>query len=215
MLRRKPAFQQLHHSVSNAYPVVLICRHPNEDYFPVPGDATIAGTTAWVGVCRKNHIRKLAVIQEIAVPNIARVIALYHQKGKFYAAYEYIDLDILKISPLADKEIANAFLQVLRGIQRLLFLSIGFRIDSVRVNSSGDVKIVLDWSYEPMQDQHTRTAGMPYVALFLHKIMEGLGGGHRKWSQSAAAFLGLLKAGHLPAVTYGRSQQAWEAKWPT
>lgn len=52
-----------------------------------------------------------------------------------------------------------------------------------------------------MQDQHTRTAGMPYVALFLHKIMEGLGGGHRKWSQSAAAFLGLLKAGHLPAVT--------------
>ncbi|KAF5127312.1 hypothetical protein E5D57_000245 [Metarhizium anisopliae] len=175
MLRRKPAFQQLHLRVSSAYPVVLICRHPNEDYFPVPGDATIAGTTAWVGVCRKNHIRKLAVIQEvrnaglldlkclsqIAVPNVARVIALYHQKGKFYAAYEYIDLDILEIGPLADKEIANAFLQVspkqhftpfgwwvctegtqvLRGIQRLLFLSIGFRIDSVRVNSSGDVKI--------------------------------------------------------------------------
>lgn len=31
--------------------------------------------------------------------------------------------------------------QVLRGVQRLLVLSIGFRIDSVRVNSSGDVKI--------------------------------------------------------------------------
>jgi hypothetical protein len=126
MLRRKPAFQQLRHSVSNAYPVVLICRHPKEDYYPVSGEATIAGTTAWVGVCRKNHIRKLAVIQEvrnaglldlkclsqIAVPNVARVVALYHQKNKFYAAYEYIDLDILEIGPLTDMEIANAFLQV-------------------------------------------------------------------------------------------------------
>lgn len=35
--------------------------------------------------------------------------------------------------------------------------------------------------------------------------MENLGGGYRKWSQPAAAFLGLLKAGHLPAVTVSAS----------
>lgn len=178
MLRRKPAFQQLNLDVTKSYPVVLICRHPKEDYCPVPGNACVdLRSTAWVGECRKRQNRRLAVVQEvknaglldlkclaqIAAPNVARVHALYHQDNRFFAAYEYIDLDITEIGPLSDKEIASVFLQVrallivslycqkstsfaeslqvLRGIQRLLILSIGFRIESVRANSNGDVKI--------------------------------------------------------------------------
>jgi PHP family Zn ribbon phosphoesterase len=54
----------------------------------------------------------LKCLAQIATPNVTRVLALYHQKNKFYAAYEYTDLDIVEIGPLSDKEIANAFLQV-------------------------------------------------------------------------------------------------------
>lgn len=127
MLRRKPAFQQLNVGVTASYPVVLVCRHPKEDYCPVPGNACVdPRSTAWVGACRKLQNRRLAVVQEvknaglldlkclaqIAAPNVARVYALYHQHNRFFAVYEYVDLDVTEVGPLSDKEIANVFLQV-------------------------------------------------------------------------------------------------------
>ena len=61
--------------------------------------------------------------------------------------------------------------------------------------------VVLDWSYEPLQERHTRAAGLPYIALYLQQIMERLGGFRRKWTQSASSFLALLQVGQLPAIT--------------
>lgn len=60
---------------------------------------------------------------------------------------------------------------------------------------------MLDWSYEPLQDQHIRAAGLSYVALFLYQTMERLGGARRRWTRHASGFLDLLRTGYLPAVT--------------
>ncbi|KGQ02494.1 hypothetical protein BBAD15_g12295 [Beauveria bassiana D1-5] len=185
----------------------------DEDYLPLHDRPPGLPSAAWTAAHRENRSRQLVVVQQIendrlcelrslaaiSSPNIARLLAVYHSGKATFSVQEHVDLDVLELAPLCEREIAAVFSQVLRGLLSLLVLGVGFRVACIRTTVSGAVKIVLDWSYEPTVDPHLRLAGTAYLAGFLEQVMHGLGGAGRDWSSEARDFLRVLAAGSLPA----------------
>ncbi|KAK8140928.1 hypothetical protein G3M48_001321 [Beauveria asiatica] len=185
----------------------------DEDYLPLHDRPPGLPSAAWTAAHRENRSRQLVVVQKIendrlcelrslaaiSSPNIARLLAVYHSGKATFSVQEHVDLDVLELAPLCEREIAAVFSQVLRGLLSLLVLGVGFRVACIRTTVTGAVKIVLDWSYEPTVGPHFRLAGTAYLAGFLEQVMHGLGGARRDWSSEARDFLRVLAAGSLPA----------------
>lgn len=108
--------------------IVLYCnRHPDEDYLPLhnkpAGDLT---PTAWTAAHRENRSRQLVVVQEvkndrlselrslaaISSPHVARLLALYQLGKSTFSVQELVDIDVLELPPLCEREIAGVFSQV-------------------------------------------------------------------------------------------------------
>lgn len=108
--------------------VVLHCnRHPHYDYRPTEtGHCQEEGQFAWIAVHHDPLYRQLVVIQQIkptsltylnclakiALPNVARVVAMYHDGKSLFSVTEYIELGIADLLPLTENEIAGLFAQV-------------------------------------------------------------------------------------------------------
>ncbi|KAK5988052.1 hypothetical protein PT974_12188 [Cladobotryum mycophilum] len=214
-LRRRRPFAQggIMEVTAKASIAGYVNREPGADYVRV---REIKQGTAWVGEHRTQSSRQLAIVQMIAGgaltdfrflakishPNIARLIALYHRDDVFHVVYEYVDLDLFDICTLSEPEISEIMSQLLSGFCRLLELSTRFRIDSVRVTSSGVAKIVLDWNYEPLVDSVVQDAlCTDAVSSLLYGIMQRLGSDRKVWTPDAFAFLELLDQGLLPPTT--------------
>ncbi|KAM3548393.1 hypothetical protein ARSEF4850_009436, partial [Beauveria asiatica] len=153
MLRRKPRVLPLR---AAAVSIVLYCnRHPDEDYLPLHDRPPGLPSAAWTAAHRENRSRQLVVVQKIendrlcelrslaaiSSPNIARLLAVYHSGKATFSVQEHVDLDVLELAPLCEREIAAVFSQVLRGLLSLLVLGVGFRVACIRTTVTGAVKI--------------------------------------------------------------------------
>ena len=108
--------------------VVLHCnRHPHYDYRPTDTrNFHQENKSAWIAIHRDPLYRQLVVIQQIkptsltylnclakiALPNVARVVAMYHDGESLFSVTEYIELGIADLLPLTEYEIADLFAQV-------------------------------------------------------------------------------------------------------
>ncbi|EJP61611.1 uncharacterized protein BBA_09454 [Beauveria bassiana ARSEF 2860] len=190
-------------------------RHPVVDYLPQGSRQMKTATGPWTAVHRNHQKRQLVDIQEVendclqdlrslanvSSCHIAHPIAIYYYQKRVFFIQEHVALSVLELGPLCDPEIAYVFAQVLNGLQHLLVLGIGFRVACVRTTVAGDVKIVLDWGYEPNISPLFKLAGTSYLAVFLRDLFMELRGPCRDWSADACDFVRILEAGYLPAST--------------
>lgn len=171
MLRRRPRASPLR---TAAVSIVLHCnRHPDDDYLPLHERPTGSpASTGWVAAHRVNRARQLVAVQEIkndklsdlrllaaiSSSNVARLLAVYQCGKVAFSVQEHVDLDVLELAPLCEREIATVFsqvnapsrgpcqapssqCQVLRGLLSLLVLGVGFRVACIRTTVSGAVKV--------------------------------------------------------------------------
>ncbi|KAH6972672.1 hypothetical protein EDB80DRAFT_596119 [Ilyonectria destructans] len=150
-LRRKPSFYveekpSLVHKILPAY----LNRHPEADYYPIR-----SVDTTWIGQRRNWTMRQLVTVQElkrkalselnrlaeITHDNIAQPVALYNKDDELFIVYAYMDLDLFDLLPLSEREIASVMNQITSAFQYLRKSFISFRIDSIRLNSNGIIKI--------------------------------------------------------------------------
>ncbi|TQV90263.1 hypothetical protein IF1G_11096 [Cordyceps javanica] len=191
-------------------------RHPTIDYLPLNSQQREPATGSWTAMHRNHEKRQLVDIQQvkndslldlnslsaISNPYVAHPIAVYYYHKRAFFVQEHVALSVLELAPLCEHQIAYIFTQVLSGLQYLLVLGIGFQVTQVRTTVTGDIKMVLDWSYEPNISPVFRLAGTSYLADFLRNMFGELRGGCRNWSAEACDFVTILEAGYLPASTH-------------
>ncbi|KAK8038379.1 protein kinase domain-containing protein [Apiospora phragmitis] len=101
---------------------VYLDRHPSQDYDLVQKTAKV-----WIGASRASRSRQLVVIKEIyhtttlqelrctvriMHPHVAPVLALYCCRDQCFAVYEFLELDLFDVLPLATEvEIASVMAQ--------------------------------------------------------------------------------------------------------
>ncbi|KAJ6783113.1 hypothetical protein PWT90_08802 [Aphanocladium album] len=192
-------------------------RHPAVDYLPQLNQRMEPATGPWIATHRNRQRHHMVDIQEVnndcvldlaslaavSSPRIAHPIAMYYYRNRVFFVQEHVALNVLELAPLREPEIAHIFAQVMSGLQHLLLLGIGFQLACVRTTITGDVKLVLNWDYEPGTSLHLRHAGTSYLAIFLRDFMSELGGACRAWSAEACDFLRILEAGYLPSSSVG------------
>lgn len=148
---------------------VYLDRHPSQDYELVQKTAKV-----WIGASRAIRSRQLVVIKEvyhtttlqelrrtvrIMHRHVAPVLALYCCRDRCFAVYEFLELDLFDVLPLATEvEIASVmaqarsesppprsgvsdWLQLLDGINYLLSESLAPQIHTIRISSYGVVKL--------------------------------------------------------------------------
>ncbi|PWI65006.1 hypothetical protein PCL_08365 [Purpureocillium lilacinum] len=159
-LRRKPASRSLGKALTlRANLPVYPKRETTADYLIL---ATNGPTS--IGEHRRRLTRQLVMIQEVksmslrefgrlaqaAHEHIARPLAFYSNGDHHSLVYEFLEMDILDITPLSHDEVAAAMAQIAAGIQCLFQQHIFFLIASVRVSQHGTAKIGLNLNFDDL-----------------------------------------------------------------
>ncbi|KAK2057675.1 hypothetical protein LY76DRAFT_606048 [Colletotrichum caudatum] len=175
-----------------ALPVVYTRTHPRDKYKWVRDAAD-----GWIGVYFCGAVSperpQMVVVQEApnititqfevlaksAHPNMVQLFGLY-LSDRTYITYGHVGLDVLELNLTCELEIAAVLSQLLPTIEYLQSLPQRLGIRSIRVSTSGVIKI---------------------VAAFLQQVLDRLGINITRWSNDALEFLKVLKAGHQPTST--------------
>ncbi|OHE90473.1 hypothetical protein CORC01_14239 [Colletotrichum orchidophilum] len=136
-------------------------------------------------------------------PNMVQLFGLF-LSDRMYRTYELVGLNVFELDLTCEREIAAVLSQLLSSVEYLQSLSERLGIRSIRVSTSGVIKIVPDFATISMPGVVLGKAlvlSHETVAAFLQQVVVRLGTGITQWSNEALEFLEILKAGLQPSST--------------